>query len=155
MDNRSPIIPNHVDNRRATVCGTSGCLESENVLAAVLVVADELLALAGAGDGEGVLVLVGDAAGALVAFHGDVAPNATVGAVAGDVQHFLLGGFLACDLASGRSRLDRLFDYFGLRLWFGFGLGFAEHYGVKYGFLRGLGIVAAKEQKWRNSQQNE
>ena len=66
-------------------CGVVLCeygLKTENVLAAVLVVADEFLALAGAGDGEGVLVFVGHGATAFVAFHGDVSPYAAVGSVA-------------------------------------------------------------------------
>ena len=37
-------------------------LKLEDILTAVLVVADQLFALTGASDGEGVLVLVGDAA---------------------------------------------------------------------------------------------
>jgi len=125
--------------------------EAEDVLAAVLVVADELFALAGAGDGEGVFVFIGDGAFAFVAFHGDVAPYAAVGSMARDVEDFLFLGFFT-HYGTGSGFGDGGFDDF----WFGlgFGLGF-EGYGVVNGFVGGLVAVATIEQYGRNCQQNE
>ncbi len=130
-----------------------GASEAEDVLAAVLVVADELFAFAGAGDGEGVLVFVGHAAGALVAFHGDVSPYAAVGPVARDVEYLLFGGFLASDVA-GDGFCYGCFDHFRLGFRFGFGLRF-ENYGIKNGFGCGLIVAATKEKNGCNHQGNQ
>ena len=109
---------------------------------AVLVVADEFFALACAGDGEGVLMFVSHGATAFVSFHGDVAPHAAVGSMAGDVEHFLFlrlfaYGGTGCWLGRGCR-----FDY--LNLWLGLWLGF-EGYCVVNRFGRGLRPVAAEE----------
>ena len=117
-------------------------LKSEDVLAAVLVVADEFFALTGAGDGEGILMLVGNAASALVAFHGDVTPDAAIGSVARDIKNLLFLGFFANGLSGSRCGFrSRLFyHHFG----FGFGLRF-ERNGVVNGFGRGLRTVASNK----------
>jgi len=125
--------------------------EAEDVLAAVLVVADEFFALAGAGDGEGVFVFVGDGAFALVAFHGDMAPYAAVGSVAGDVEDFLFLGFFA-HYGTGSGFDGWGFDDFGFG--FRFGLRF-EGYGVVNGLVGGLAAVAPIEQDGCYCQQNE
>ena len=104
------------------LCHEPKPLEFEDILTAVLVVANQFFALACASDCEGVLVLVGDAAFALVAMHGDVAPNTAVGTVAGDIEHLILGGFflyrLAVDSGHGNGFLGDNF-WFGFRLRFG------------------------------------
>ena len=130
-------------------------LELEDILTAVLVVANQLFALTCTGDGEGVLVLVGDAAFALFAVHGDVAPHTSVGTVAGDVEHLILWGFFFdCLTVYGRHGNRLLGDDFGFGFGLGEWLGFYG-YGIQNGFVVVLGLMATDENKWRNSQQNE
>ena len=127
-------------------------LELEDVLAAVLVVADEFFAFAGAGDGERVFVFVGDGAAAFVAFHGDVTPYTAVGSVAGDVEYFVFLGFFPLDGPRGGFGCGLYYFGFGLRL--GFGLR-VEGYGVVNGFGGGLGLFTTIDEKGHNCQQNE
>ena len=111
-------------------------------MSAVLVVTDEFFAFAGAGDGEGVFVLVSHCATAFVAVHGDVSPYAAVGSVAGDVEDFLFLWFFA-DYGTGcRLGCGCRFDYFNLGLWFRL---WFEHYCVINSLGGGLRPVAAKE----------
>lgn len=118
-------------------------LELEDILTAILVVANQLLALTSAGDGEGVLVLVSDTAFALVAVHGDVTPHASIGTVAGNVEHLILGGFFLDRLTvDGGHRNGFLGDDFGLGFGFRFGL-WLDKNRVQNGFVVILRLVAA------------
>lgn len=130
-------------------------LEFEDILAAVLVVTDQLFSLTGAGDGEGVLVLVGDAALALVAIHSDVAPDTSVCTMAGDIEYLLLRSLFFDGLTVGGGHWNGfLGDDFGFGFRLGFGLWF-DHDRVQNGFIVVLRLVAADKQKWRNRHRNE